>query len=149
MYKHILVPTDGSPLSNKAARTAVDLARQSKARITAMYVMTPYAPPSDMSEIAISPEDHSPAAYKARAEKEAAAALRRIQRAAAAAKVPFSALSVTAPAPWEAIVDSARAKRCDVIVMGSHGRQGLASLLLGSQTSKVLSHSKKPVLVCR
>ena len=149
MYKHILVPTDGSPLSNKAARTAVDLARRYKGKVTAMYVMAPYSPPTDMSEIAISPESHSPTAYKERAEKEANAALRKVQRAAAAAHVPFAGVSVTAPAPWEAIVDSARAKRCDVIVMGSHGRNSLATLLLGSQTNKVLTHSKKPVLVFR
>ncbi|HUJ01613.1 MAG TPA: universal stress protein [Usitatibacter sp.] len=149
MFKHILVPTDGSPLSLKAAKAAVDLAKVHKARVTAIHVMAPYVPPTAGDGIIYYPEAFSPEEYKRAVEKEAQKAIAKVGAAAAKAKVRFDSLVVTHDQPWESIVNAARKARCDVIVMASHGRRGIAGLLLGSETTKVLTHSRTPVLVCR
>ena len=149
MFKHILVPTDGSPLSLKAAKAAAELAKVHKARITAIHVMAPYVPPTGGDGIMYYPESFSPTEYKKAVEKEAARALGKVQAAAKAAKVPFDSIAVTHDQPWESIVNAAKKQKCDVVVMASHGRRGIAGLLLGSETTKVLTHSRTPVLVCR
>ena len=149
MYKHILVPTDGSQLSLRAAREATELARAMKARITTVYVMPPFRPPYQGDGVAFSARDHSPQVHEARHEHFASEAFAKIEAAAAKAKVKVSRLKVTGDAPWRSIIDSAKARKCDVIVMASHGRGGLGTLLLGSETNKVLAHSNTPVLVCR
>ena len=147
MYKHILVPTDGSALSMKAAREAAKLAGTGKARMTAVYVIAPYMPP--VSEGYIAPHDGALARrYRETAQKAATKALDRIA-AKAGAKLRCEKVFVTDDQPWAGILKTARARKCDVIVMASRGRGGLAGLLLGSETTKVLSHSKTPVLVCR
>jgi nucleotide-binding universal stress UspA family protein len=147
MYKHILVPTDGSKLSLKAARVAAGLAAKLGARITALYVIEPYRPPI-YSEGAIAYQPYySPEDYERGMRKVAERATGRV--AAASGRVRCDGMSVVDPDPWQAIVKAARTKRCDLIVMASHGRRGLAGLLLGSETQKVLTHSKVPVLVCR
>jgi nucleotide-binding universal stress UspA family protein len=148
MYRHILVPTDGSPLSMKAARTAAHLARAVGARITAIHVMAPYMPlvGSDPSAYAVA---YSVKEYEKAARSQADKALARVTAAAEAEGVKCAAAAVTHANPWEAIVDAARKRKCDLIVMASHGRRGLAAVLLGSETTKVLTHSKTPVLVCR
>lgn len=147
MYKHILVPTDGSTLSQRTVRDAVKLARKLGARITGFYVAptfhvevyTDYVPPDMMS-----PQEHA-----AQAKKTAARHLDTVRKAAAAAGVPCKGDYVLSDFPGEAIVKAARKHRCDLIVMGSHGRSGISKLLLGSQTSKVLAQSRMPVLVHR
>lgn len=149
MFKHILVPTDGSALSLKAAKAAVDLAKVHKAKITAIHVMAPYVPPMAGDGIIYYPESFSPEEYRKAAEKEAQRALGKVKAAATSAKVPFDSVAVTHDQPWESIVNTAKKARCDVIVMASHGRRGIAGLLLGSETTKVLTHSRTPVLVCR
>lgn len=149
MFKHILLPTDGSALSLKAARTAVDLAKVHGSKITAIHVMAPYVPPTGGDGIMYYPEGFSPQEYKKAVEKEAQRALAKVRRLADAAKVAFSPLAVTNDQPWESIVNAAKKRKCDVIVMASHGRRGIAGLLLGSETTKVLTHSRTPVLVCR
>ena len=149
MFKHILVPTDGSALSLKAAKAAVDLARVHGAKITAIHVMAPYVPPTGGDGIMYYPDSYSPQEYQKAVEKEAQRALAKVKQAAQAAKVPFASLAVTHDQPWESIVATAKKKKCDVIVMASHGRRGIAGLLLGSETTKVLTHSRTPVLVCR
>jgi nucleotide-binding universal stress UspA family protein len=146
-YKHILVPTDGSALSLKAAKEAASLAKDLKARITAIYVITPYMPSLDAEGALISTHDQKK--YQAASEKFAGVATGKIAAAAAASKVKCDELHVTGPEPWDAIVSAAKARKCDLIVMASHGRSSLAGLLLGSETTKVLTHSKTPVLVCR
>ena len=148
MYKHILVPTDGSKLSLKAAKEAAALAKALKAKITAVYVIEPFMPPL-MVEGAVLPGPFNAEQYNEAAGKTAADALRKVQQAAEAQKVPCTGVSTTHAQPWEGILKTAKAKKCDVIVMGSHGRGALAGMLLGSETSKVLTHSKTPVLVCR
>jgi nucleotide-binding universal stress UspA family protein len=146
MYKHILVPTDGSPLSLKAARAAAKLAAKLKAKITALYVMPPYMPRTSSEDI-VYRAVYSVQEYEQGMRKTADKALARIVAAADGASC--DTMAKTHVHPWEAIIDAARTRKCDLIVMASHGRRGLAGLLLGSETQKVLTHSKTPVLVCR
>jgi len=148
MYKNILVSTDGSKLSAKAVRTAVRLAKALGARIVGLYVIVPYPAPVYGEAVTYAPP-LAPKLYEDFANKEAKKALAAIESEAEAAGVPCSTLSATNDHPWRGIVRVAQARKCDVIVMASHGRRGLAGLLLGSETTKVLTHSKIPVLVCR
>ena len=148
MYKHILVATDGSKLSGKAIRTAVKLACATGAKVTGVFVMAPWAP-AVYGEGAIYAPALSPKRYKEMAEREARKALATVEIEARTGGVQYASAMLTAASPWEGIVQSARSKRADLIVMASHGRRGLAGLVLGSETTKVLTHSKIPVLVCR
>ena len=142
MYKHILVPTDGSKLSLAAAKTAAGLAKKVGARITSVYVMAPYMPPIESDVAAFYPA-YSAKGYDREVRKSADKAL------ADASQVKCEGVAVTGPNPWSDIIHTAKDKKCDLIVMASHGRRGLEALLLGSETQKVLTHSKVPVLVCR
>ena len=146
MYKHILVPTDGSPLSMKAARAAASLAAKLGARITAIYVIQPFMPPVS-SEGMMYNAAYTLKEYQDGMKTHADKALAKV--ASAANGVACAKISPTHARPWEAIIDAAKKHRCDLIVMASHGRRGLAGMLLGSETQKVLTHSKTPVLVCR
>ena len=148
MYKHILVPTDGSALSNRAIRAAVKLARNFRARITGVHVIPPYTPPV-YGEAAVYVADIGPRRYREMMEKAARRALAVLEKQAKAARVRCKTRALTTNQPWQGILRTARSRRCDVIVMASHGRRGLTGLLLGSETTKVLTHSKIPVLVCR
>ena len=148
MYRHILVPTDGSKLSAKAIRAAASLARACKAKLTGIYVIPPYAAPL-YAEGAVLGMPISRRAYQESTEKTARKALAVVEIESQTAGVESSAVHVTGDQPWRAIIRAARSKRCDAIVMASHGRRGLAGVLLGSETVKVLTHSKVPVLVCR
>jgi nucleotide-binding universal stress UspA family protein len=148
-YQHILVPTDGTPLSLKAAKHAASLAKDLKARVTAVYVIPPWTPPvteesTIMTTIAFTEEQ-----YRKDMEVVANKALGKVAVAVAGSKVKCETLSIGGEQPWQGILKAARTKKCDLIVMGSHGRGALGSLVLGSETAKVLSHSKTPVLVCR
>ena len=89
------------------------------------------------------------AEYRKQTEKTPGAALKKVEAAARSEGVEADGRFVTAEAPWRAIIEEARRDKCDLIVMASHGRSGLAAVLLGSETMKVLTHSKTPVLVCR
>lgn len=146
LYKHILVPTDGSALSRKAIRTAVALARTLGARITALYVVPEGVPTLFSGDKLYGSGVLSPQ-YRAAIRSAAEKALGFAQSEAAAAGVPCSSARTLARAPWQAIVHTARARDCDLIVMGSHGKRGLAAL--GSQTMKTVAHTQLPVLVCR
>jgi len=148
MYKHILVSTDGSKLSAKAARTAATLAKALGAKMTGVYVTAPYVVPSYGEIVAYAPP-LTERRYLELAEKEAKKALATVEIEAQAEGVPFGTASVTNEQPWKGILRVAQARKCDAIVMASHGRRGLSGLLLGSETNKVLTHSKIPVLVCR
>ena len=148
MYRHILVPTDGSPLSLKAAKEAARLAKSHNAKITAFYVIPPYTAPHGEAMI-LCPDLFSKAEYKKQTETYASAALAKVEAEARKEGVCVDQTFATAEAPWKGIVDAAQSRHCDLIVMSSHGRRGLDHLLLGSETLKVLTHSKTPVLVCR
>ena len=148
MYKHILVSTDGSKLSGKAIRTAVRLARATGAKVTGAYVIAPFVAAAYSEGVMYAPV-LSPKRYKEVTEREARKALAAVEIEARTAGTEYGSAMLTADNPWEGIIRAAKAKKCDLIVMASHGRRGLAGLLLGSETTKVLTHSKIPVLVCR
>ena len=147
MYKHILVPTDGSPLSRAAAVSAVKLAHALGARITGLFA-APAATPVEyrgLLPVALrTPEENA-----AMLEKVAARYLGVIERAASAEGVPCEVIHVTDDFPADAIVNVAKKRKCDLIVMASHGRRGITGLLLGSETQKVLAHATMPVVVHR
>ena len=147
MYSHLLVPTDGSKLSDKALVQALELAKAVNARITAFHASPDY--PLPMYAEGISVPLTSKKDYAAQAKAEATKILDRAAERAAKAGVACATVHVLAAAPWEAILACAKKSKCDAIVMASHGRRGLSAMLLGSETTKVLTHSKLPVLVVR
>lgn len=147
MFKHILLPHDGSAISSKAIRRGIDFARKIKARVTAIHIVPQFMVAADVSLVPLSPglrkrlEDQA----RARAQKILGAIVSQAKRRG----VRCSTMSVVSDFPYQQIIASARKKKCDLIMMASHGRRGLSSLLLGSETAKVLMHSKVPVLVVR
>ena len=145
MFKHILVPTDGSPLSERAALGAVQMAKTMSARVTAITVSVPFHVFSADPVMVTDTED----VYREACEKRAAGYLAAVGKAAKAAGVAFDGMHVSAEHPYAAIIEAASQKACDVICMASHGRKGLAALVLGSETVKVLTHSTIPVVVWR
>ena len=147
MFKNILVPTDGSELSRRAIKQAVQLAKEQNARVTGLHVVPPYEP--DVREEFSVRNFVSPQEYAARTRALARKHLKVIERAAATAGVPCDTFQAASSTPFDEIVRTARQKKCDLIYMASHGRRGISRLLLGSETSKVLSHSTVPVVVCR
>jgi nucleotide-binding universal stress UspA family protein len=149
MFKHLLLPTDGSALAAKGVKSGVRLAKALGARVTGVYVIEPYLPPMMPEAAVMGASALDPREYEKAAQAQAAKALARLEREARAAGVRSAKESVTAPQPWQGILKVARAKRCDGVVIASHGRGGLGGLLLGSQTARVLAHSKIPVLVIR
>ncbi|MEO8134253.1 MAG: universal stress protein [Betaproteobacteria bacterium] len=144
-YKHILVPTDGSKLSLKAAHDAIALAGELDATITTLFVIQPWLPPVIEGALAYNFER----AYDDGSKAQADAALGTVAAAAAAANVTCEKVAIVDGEPWDGIIKTARKHKCDLIVMASHGRRGIAGMLLGSETQKVLTHSNIPVLVCR
>jgi nucleotide-binding universal stress UspA family protein len=145
MYKHILIPTDGSELSEKAVKEGIELAMSMKAKVTVFTASPPFH--SFATEAALGAE--SSALYTATAEERAAARLRAGLEYAHARGVPARTQHVFAERPYEAIIAAAAKEGCDLVCMASHGRKGISGLLVGSETNKVLTHSKVPVLVCR
>ena len=148
MFKHILFPTDGSDISAKAAATAIGLASSIGAKVTALHVVPPYLPPLPDMGVGFTyamTEDEYERATKA----QAGEMLGKVREEASASGVTCDTVTATSSAPWDAIIKSARERGCDAIVMASHGRKGLAGLVLGSETTKVLTHSDIPVLVTR
>ena len=147
MFAKILLPTDGSELSRKAVKKGVAFAKSTGAKVVGFYspadystlLYSEYIPPGLMSRNDI----------EANAKAAAKKYLAFIEKAAKTAGVPYEGYFVANAAPWQAIIDAAKKKRCDLIFMASHGRTGLGALVLGSQTAKVLTHSKIPVLVYR
>jgi nucleotide-binding universal stress UspA family protein len=149
MYRHILVPTDGSTLSLKAAKAAMTLAGGVGAKITAIYVVEPFEPHWVGEIRSKAPDPLSGKEMDRLARQRGDAALEKVEALAAEAGVRCATVVVSDANPWKAIVKAAQARKCDLIVMSSHGRRGIEGLLLGSQTAKVLAHTKLPVLVCR
>lgn len=145
MFKKILVPTDGSPLSDKAIAAAVEFARTVDGNIVGICVSEPY-PLSPMSEMAFSNERE---VYEERSRDVARQHVEKIAAAARAQDVPCETLVSESFAPYEEIIKAANKRNCDVIFMASHGRKGLSKLFLGSETHKVLVNSAIPVLVFR
>ncbi len=147
MYRNILVATDGSRLSAKAVTHAIALARALRAKLTAFYASPDYPLPAYADGVMYDPV--SPTEYAALCKKEADRILDAVSAKAKAAGVRFVAVQAIAATPWEAILAAARKQKCDAIVMSSHGRRGVTALLVGSETQKVLTHTKLPVIVVR
>lgn len=147
MFKHILIPTDGSEISRKAVVAGIGLAKAVGAKVTAFYA-APSATPIVYKHFLpvgyMTPQKHAQAIKRAAAHYLDVAA-----KTAAAAKVPCETVSQTSDFPAEAILATAAKRRCDLIYMASHGRRGVKAVLLGSETQKVLAHAKIPVLVHR
>lgn len=145
MFQHLLVPTDGSTLSETAVRTAVTLAKAFDARITGLHVI----PEFHVFTHRIDMLEDTQERYAQLAERHAEHYLAWISRAAREAGLACETISVTHDHPYEAIIRAGEERNCDLIVMASHGRGGLQGLLLGSETQKVLTHCRIPVLVVR
>lgn len=147
MFKHILIPTDGSELSVRAVKAGVALAASLGARVTGLFAAPAPTPIvyGDLLPVGYMPPDQHAALIEAASKRY----LATIEEAARAAGVPVDSVSVTSEYPADSIIEAARARGCDLIFMASHGRRGLAAALLGSETQKVLVHSGIPVLVYR
>lgn len=145
MYAHLLIPTDGSPLSTVALEKALAFARDAGAKVTVLTVVEPF------HLLTMDPEEieATRSEFERYAAEEAARWLTDAQLKAKALGVPCEALQVMSDEPFRAIIDTADGHECDLIAMASHGRHGIAAVLLGSVTAKVLAHSKIPILVYR
>ena len=147
MYTNLLVATDGSKLSEKAVAHAIGLAKKLGARVTAFYAAPNYPEPAYSDGVIYNTMSHEE--YAAMVAREAEEILGKVRNKAASVGVACEIRHTLGSAPWKAILTAAGKYKCDAIVMGSHGRGGLAALLLGSETQKVLMHSKLPVIIAR
>jgi nucleotide-binding universal stress UspA family protein len=147
VYKHLLVATDGSRLSSKAVTHAIALAQALGAELTAFYASPDYPLPAYADGVVYEPIAKDE--YQELAAKEAGKILAGVKLKAEAGGVECDLLHSIGSAPWEMILAAAKKSKCDAIVMASHGRRGITALLLGSETQKVLTHSKLPVIVVR
>ena len=145
MYKHILVPTDGTELSRQAIVKSLDLAKTLLARVTVLRVS---GKPAHLVVLGVKitelPED-----VRSRIRKEIEDHFAWVRSEAATRGVDCETLRVESEQTWKGIIDTAKSRGCDLIAMAAHGRSGITARLLGSETNKVLTHSHVPVLVYR
>jgi nucleotide-binding universal stress UspA family protein len=146
MYRHILIPTDGSELADKAVVHGLSLAKSVGAKITALVVEPTFnvydVPSSKMFQMT-----KAFAEYEEHARAHAAGVLTGVADAAKSSNVPCETIQMIHDHPYEAIVAIAKERDCDLIVMASHGRSGIGAIVLGSVTTKVLTHTSVPTLV--
>ena len=146
MYRHILIATDGSELADHAVTSGVSLAKSLGAKVSVIIVEPSFnvfdVPASQMRQMTEAFARHSE-----QIKKHAAGVLDRVADAAGAAGLTCNKIQMEHDRPYEAIIAAANENACDLIVMASHGRSGISAVLLGSVTSKVLTHTKTPVLV--
>jgi nucleotide-binding universal stress UspA family protein len=145
MYTHILIPTDGSELASKAVIHGVAFAREMGAKVTVLIATEPF----QVFSLATEMVEYTRATYVEYVAKRAKTVLDAAAKEASQAGVAYETVHVEHAYPYQTIIDSAEAKGCDLIVMASHGRHGVSAIVLGSETVKVLTHSKIPVLVYR
>ncbi|MBZ5522799.1 MAG: universal stress protein [Acidobacteriia bacterium] len=145
MYKNILIPTDGSPLSDNAVSHGIALAKVLGAKVTALTVTVPF----QIFTLDTQMVETTAAEYTRSVQERVKTTLNSVATAAKTAGVACETLNVEHEHPYQAIIDTAQSKGCDLVVMASHGRRGVAAVVLGSVTVKVLTHSKVPVLVYR
>ncbi len=145
MFKHVLLPTDGSQLSEAAIQAGVEFAKSIGAKVTAFYAMPKFHMLTYQTEMLTDTKEQFARDCQAHADRFLAVAV----QAAKAAGVPCETALQTSDHPYEAIIATAKEKDCDLIMMASHGRSGVQAFLLGSETQKVLAHSRIPVLVYR
>ena len=141
MFKHLLVPTDGTEFSTTTVQRAIKFASESGAKVTFFYAKPDYS--------VVFYDPNTPQAFAEQTEQRAAEILAACQAMAVAGGVDCEIKSATGELPYQAIIECADQSACDLIFMASRGRRGLSALLLGSETQKVLTHSKIPVLVYR
>jgi nucleotide-binding universal stress UspA family protein len=145
LFKNILVPTDGSDLAAKAVEQGVLFAKEIGAKITAVTVTEPF----HLLSVEPSQLEYTPIEYQKHAKAHAEKVLGTVSATAKSAGVECQTLHTEHDQIYQAIIEAADARRCDLIVMASHGRRGVSAVVLGSETVKVLTHSKIPVLVYR
>lgn len=145
MYKHILIPTDGSRLSEDAIRQGLRLAKTVNAKVTVLTTVPPF------HVVALEPTmvTDTREQYDKGIERVAERRLAFPRDAARVADVVYEDIYMVAEHPWAAIVETSKTHGSDLIVMASHGRRGVSALVLGSETTKVLTHTTIPTLVCR
>jgi nucleotide-binding universal stress UspA family protein len=145
MYKHILLPTDGSELSKKAIEHGIALAKSVRARVTALVVSTPF------HALVVDPSifPNSLDEYRRLVAEHTARYLDGVRQVAMGSGVECDLVQIEHDQPYEAIIDTAKKSGCDLIVMASHGLRGVSAIVLGSETLKVLTHTAIPVLVYR
>ncbi len=148
MFKHILLPTDGSKLADRAIVRGINLAKALGAKVTLLSVVPEFRMIADES-FAVPMSLQAKERYEKEAKQRAQKKLATISARMAKAGVQGAAVVVSSDLPYQQIIEVARKRKCDIVVMASHGRRGLTGLLLGSETVKVLTHSKIPVLVVR
>ena len=147
MFRHILLPTDGSVLAAKSVAAGIALAKETGARVTGYFALESI-PVSYYGEMyALNESDIE--SMERRDRDIAESHLARMKKEAEAAGVEFSSVISTVPSAHIGVIDTARKRKCDVIFMASHGRSGVSRVIMGSVTQKVLTHSKVPVLVYR
>ena len=144
MFKHILVPVDGSPTAQLAVQKAIELAKAFDSRVSTIFVIDPYPFTGVGTDFA-----YGQAEYLSAATAEANAAVKTAKAAFTEAGISAEASVIESHTAWRGVVQAAESMQADLIVMGSHGRSGLEKLVLGSVTQAVLSHTKLPVLVVR
>ncbi|MBZ2208338.1 universal stress protein [Massilia soli] len=145
MYKHILLPTDGSAGSDAAIQAGVSLAKALGARVTGLHVVPPFHTFTYRPDMIEDTEEQ----YEKESEEQARKVLLTVEKLAQECGVPCDSVVVRSDDVHDAIIATARERQCDLIAMASHGRRGVRALLLGSETQKVLTHSLVPVLVYR
>jgi nucleotide-binding universal stress UspA family protein len=145
MFTNILLPTDGSKASESAIFKGIELARLHRARVTGLYVM----PEFHILSYRVETVEDTRAEFQRDCQLHAQRYLDFIERTAAEARVPCSLMKETGDHPHELICSTALKCNCDLVVMASHGRRGMAGLLLGSETQRVLTHTHIPVLIMR
>jgi nucleotide-binding universal stress UspA family protein len=145
MFKHILLPIDGSAMSEMASQKCIALAKESDAQVIGIYVIPEFHVFSYAPGIVTDTSEQ----YQKDSQAYAKQVLAKVQGAANEVGVACTTLSMVNDHPYEAIVKAAKDKGCDLICMASHGRKGVKGLLLGSETQKVLTHTDIPVLVYR
>lgn len=147
MFKHLLVPTDGSTLSTDTARRAIAFAKETGAKISFFFAQPEY-PVAFYGEGALI-DPTTPERFAEIAEKQAKEILDHCKSLAVEGGVACDGITSVSDVPYQAIIDAASSAGCDLIFMASHGRRGISGMLLGSETQKVLTHSTIPVLVYR
>lgn len=148
-FRHILVATDGTRLAARACRRAIELAKAEGATLTAFHAIPAYVPLDAIDPMMPMALPYATVDQTRATKRHAQAMLDKVAEEAKAAGVECDTASAQGEVPWRAILAAAKKHRCDLIVMASHGRSGIDKLLLGSETSRVLTHAKLPVLVCR
>jgi nucleotide-binding universal stress UspA family protein len=145
MFSQILLPTDGSDLSERAVLAGVSFAKEIGAQVVGLTVLPEFHTLTYKTDMLEDTKEE----FTASAERQAQQYLQFISDAAGSAGVPSTTVHLTSDDPYEAILQTAKERKCDLIIMASHGRKGVKGVLLGSETQKVLVHSDIPVLVYR